>query len=398
MSAVATSEAQASRVRRRVPTWIPPLVIGVALLVVYINWSINWWRIAYAGFDGWGIGDWLLSYDGGFVRRGLFGSLVLGATPAEWSVVSTTALVQITLMGTLFTLLFLLYLRTNRSLTWAMVLLSPAALLYFPIAIANQQAGPRKELIILVALALTALGFRRRSEPWWTLAGFLVFTLAVWSHEASALLTPAFMYLIYAGTGTQLTRDVAWRWVAMGAFGVMGGLAVIMGIVYSGSPSIQQGICDAWAARGIATDCQSYALGSLTLTTDGAVEWFRTQLFPRYWGYLPIVALAALPLYAVKFLPRHWGVALVILAFMAPLFYVAWDYGRWIYLATMALSILALALASSNDAPVPMRVPVIGILAYCLLWGFPGYSNEPPVMFDGWLVDWLEVNFPTAWF
>lgn len=392
-----TSEAPAAQTRRRRPVEIAPVVMGTALVVVYLSWALTRWRIAATGFDGWGIGDWLISYDGGFVRRGLFGTIVLNATPADWSVVTTTALVQIALMGLLFALLFTLYLRTERSLTWAMVLLSPAALL-FPIAVANQQAGTRKELVILVALALTAVGFRRDSWRWWTLAGFLTFTLAVWSHEAAALLTPAFIYLVYTGAKTQPARGDKWRWLAIAGFGVMGALAIILSVLHPGSPASQQAICDAWAARGIATDCQSYALGFLTHTTEEAVEWFQTKLFPWYWEYLAVVALAALPLYAVRFLPRRWKAALVILVFLAPLFYVAWDYGRWIYLATMALSTLALAQASSPHAPVPMEVPVIGIIAYCLLWAFPGFANEPPVVLHGWLIDWLEVNLPTAWF
>ena len=45
-----------------------------------------------------------------------------------------------------------------------------------------------------------------------------------------------------------------------------------------------------------------------------------------------------------------------------------------------------------------MKVPLIAILAYCLLWAFPGYSNEPPVMYEGLLVRWLAEHSPTAWF
>jgi hypothetical protein len=379
-------------------SWIVPAALGAVMAVMYVNWAVNWWRIANSGFDGWGIGDWLLSYDGGFVRRGLFGSLVLGLTPEGTSIVSSVAAAQIAMMGILFALLYWLYLRTSRSMTWAIVLLSPATLMYFTIAIANQQAGPRKELLVMIALALTALGFQRRSWHLWSLGGLIVFTVATWSHEASALVLPAFLYLVFIGSGGRSSSNVTWQRVLIVGYTVIAASAVVLALLFPGNAEIQQGICDAWASRGIPAECQGQALGALTLTTEGALEVFATQLFPRYWGYLPVVALAALPLYAVRFLPRHWKATLVILAFLLPLFYIAWDYGRWIYLAAMTLSILALALASNPKAPEPMKVPLVGILAFCLLWGFPGYSNEPPVLYDGWLVDWLRDHVPTAWF
>lgn len=368
------------------------------MAVVYLRWAVNWWRVATSGFDAWGVGDWLLSYDGGFVRRGLFGSLVLGLTPDDTSIVSSVAAAQIVMMGLLFSLLYWLFLRTSRSMTWAMVLLSPATLMFFTIEFANHQAGPRKELLVTIALALVALGFGRSSWHWWSLGGLLVFALATWSHEASALALPAFVYLVFLGSGGRLTSNVAWQRLLIVGYTVIATSTVVLALMYPGNAEIQQGICDAWANRGVIAECQGQALGALTLTTEGALQVFATQLFPRYWGYLPVVALAVLPLYAVRFLPRHWRVTLVILVFLVPLFYIAWDYGRWIYLAAMTLSILALALASRPDAPEPMRVPLIGILAFCLLWGFPGYSNEPPVLYDGWLVDWLQDHLPTAWF
>ena len=366
------------------------------MLVIFVNWAINWWRTANAGFDGWGTGEWLLSYDGGFVRRGLAGTLILFATPAEASLVQSVAIVQIVAMGTLFVFMFLLFLRTSRSKTWAMVILSPATLMYPTIVFANQQAGPRKEVLVLAALAIVAYGVTTRRPLWFSLAGLVVFTLAVWSHEASALLLPAFGYLIWRGAPSR--ERLRSTWILLFSFTIVALSAGVASLLSPGNVEIQQGICAGWSERGIEAPCQEQALGALTLTPEASIDWFRTQLFPRYWEYLPVAALAIIPLFAVRFLPRYWRPSGIIILFQLPLFYIAWDYGRWIVLIATALSILALAIACLPDPPVPMKVPVIAILAYILLWGFPGYSNNPPVMFDGWLTTWLKANFPTAWF
>lgn len=377
-----------------------PRVVSVTLLVVllliYASWAFNWWNTASEGFDGWGTGEWLLSYDGGFVRRGLFGSLVLFVTPMSMSIATTVALSQLALMGALFALLFGLFMRTDRSPVWAMVILSPAVLLYPTIVFANQQAGPRKELLTLVALGCVAMGFARKSWFWWGSAGLVSFAVATWSHEASALLLPAFLYLVWVGS--RETSPQYARYGLLLAFALVGASALLLSVLFPGNAEIQIGICSAWAERGIDAACDQQALGALTLTPAASTEWFRTQLFPRYWEYLPIAVLASVPLFAVRFLPAHWKLTTVILLFLAPLFYIAWDYGRWIVLAATALSILALTLSTVPKAPGPMKVPLIAIAAYILLWGFPGYSNEPPVMFDGWIVTWLKTHLPTAWY
>ncbi len=308
----------------------------------------------------------------------------------------SVAIVQIAAMGILFIFMFLLFLRTSRSKTWAMVMLSPAALMYPTIVFANQQAGPRKEVLVLAALAIVAYGITTRNPTLFSIVGLAMFTVAVWSHEASALLLPAFVYIIWKGSNSSARlRSIK---ILIFSYTIVALSAGVASVISPGNAKIQQGICSGWSERGIQAPCQEQALGALTLTPEASIEWFRTQLFPRYWEFLPVAALAIVPLFAVRFLPRYWRPATVIALFQLPLFYIAWDYGRWIVLIATALSIVALAVATLPDPPEPMKVPTLAILAYILLWGFPGYSNEPPVMFDGWLTTWLKTHLPTAWF
>lgn len=396
MSTVQTVNQEQQRTSVVHRSSVAPGALLVTMTVVYINWAVNWWRTANEGFNGWAVGDWLISYDGGFVRRGLLGTIFLEVTPPDWSVIAVAVGVQIFVTGTLFVLIFLLYTRTDRSKTWAMAILSPAVLMYPTLVYGQFQDAPRKEILILTALAFVAVGFGTRFAAWTTLVGFLVFTIAIWSHEASVLLLPAFLYLVWR----QIGQGPHSRWMVafIPLFALNALIAGVASIASPGNVEIQRAICQAWADRGVIATCDGQALGSLTLTADGTVEWFATQLFPRYWEYLPVGALALIPLFTIRFFPQFWKVGALILAFIAPLFYLAWDYGRWIFLAATALTIVALALATATGYPRPMNVPLLAIIAYILLWGFPGYSGEPPVLFDGWLVTWLKTHIPTAWF
>jgi hypothetical protein len=80
---------------------------------------------------GFRVGDWLVNYEDGFVRRGLLGSPILWAattfsTRPEWIVLS----LQAGLYALLFVLLFLLA-RPRRPNIWVLAFLfSPAALLF----------------------------------------------------------------------------------------------------------------------------------------------------------------------------------------------------------------------------------------------------------------------------
>lgn len=392
-----TSPSLTRFIRNSIP-WqgIQNVALFSILLILLFNWARDWWAISSVTFDGWATGDWLISYDGGLVRRGLLGTILLTETPLNLSVPPLVSALQILLMGLLFGIIFILYLRTDRSLTWFMLILSPAVLLFPTLTIAGQQSGPRKEVIAFVALGIVALGYGKKSWFWWATAAIPLFVLSIFSHEATALLIPAFVFLVWEGSKS--FPQHVWRNVLISCYAGLSLLALLLAFTNSGSIENQAGICAAWLERGISADCQGQALGSLTLTSTDVSDWFRTQLFPRYWGYLPVVALAIIPLYAVRFIPAKWKIAVITAAFIAPLFIIAWDYGRWIHLALVTLSILALANASPSDALKPMKVPLIAVAAYCLLWGFPGYSGEPPVLWDGWLVSWLETNLPTAWF
>ena len=109
--------------------------------------------------------------------------------------------------------------------------------------------------------------------------------------------------------------------------------------------------------------------------------------FPAYWSFLPILALALVPLFAVRFLPRFWGFTLVFAVVLVPLFVTGLDYGRWIWVGIAALSIVALAIWDDADL-VAFDVPLYAAVAFCLGWGFWYYSDGSlwaPGVLERWL-------------
>ena len=324
-------------------------------------------------FDHWQVGDWLIDYSGGIVRRGLSGEVLFFLTPDGSSAVTVVVLLQLVLAALLFVAVGILYWRTDRGPVWMMLVLSPAFLL-FPALDAT--GNTRKELLVLVALAGAALAYRSsRGEPGLWIA-FPLFTIAVFSHEALVVTLPAFGYLAF----TALSRQRAMR--VMVAYAVAAAGAVLLAVLRPGDAQTAAEVCLAWNDRGI-TDCGG-ALAAVGMPLGDMVDHLINESFPGYWSYLLAAALASLPFFALRFFPRERFIGLVVVVAIAPLFVIGWDYGRWIFLVVAQLSLLALA---RPDRAQPMRVPLYGALAFILLWGF---NHSGQAMSDGLAIRWLS--------
>jgi hypothetical protein len=310
----------------------------------------------------------LINYSGGFVRRGLFGELLELLVPETISIVVVLGALQIVLLGGLFLVVSLLYLRTDRSPAWLMICLSPAVLL-FPAV--NIEAAFRKELISLVLLGVLALGAKRGIGTGRLTFAVAIYSLAMFSHEASFVVLPGILFLIHCfyTHGARVPKRI---W-----YGLFIGISIIgvfASVWRAGSESQAQAICESWSVEGI-FECSQGALKSLTMTTQESISFLHSNYMPQYSLYLAVLALALIPLLLVRFLPGYWRISLVALLFLLPMFLVAWDYGRWIYIALTQLSFLALALSTRRQLKEPVKVPLLVALAFVLLWGFAWYET-----------------------
>lgn len=324
-------------------------------------------------FDSWQVGDWLINYSNGPVRRGLIGELILSLTPTGISPINAVVILQALLAAALYAAVGFLYWRSDRNPAWTMLILSPAFLLFPALDLAGNS---RKELLVLVALAGAAIAVRFGRPMWGLWAALPVFALAVLSHEALVITLPAFVFFAW----TSIPRRLA-RWV-IGAYGATSAAAVLLALTRPGTPETVAAVCRTWNGVGI-TDCASGALGALSLPLTDSVEILVTQYYPGYWTYVIPAALASVPFFVLRFLPPHWKLFAIVVVVSAPLFFIAWDYGRWIFLLTAQLSLIALA---KPQLTRPARVPMIAALAFILLWGF-NHAGDP--LRDGLLISWF---------
>jgi len=351
---------------RELPLSSPVVIVEIAAMVTVFVWTF--WHLwdSLEGVWQWAqTGDWVIDYSGGFMRRGFTGELL-------WPIIGDRSVVNMTLVATLpilalvFVLVFYLFLRSPRTPAWAMLVLSPAFLL-FPYM--NPDGTLHKEILTFAALALFGVGFRTQRLVLFAIPGIVLYAVAVLSHETAAFILPAFLFLLARDWRRRTTGRRAPVVLAV-VLGALAAIGLFISIAFPGGASERDAMCTHIAQHGIT--CDGFTFMYLLEDIPTAMRIVRS-LFPAYWSFVPILAVALVPLFAVRFLPRFAWFTVLFAVAVAPIFLTGQDYGRWIWIAISTLSIVALSI--SDDAELDaVNVPLYGAAAFCLSWGIVHYT------------------------
>lgn len=334
--------------------------------------------------------DWLISYPGEFVRRGLFGELLLRTTPPGTATLWILFAIQVALY--LPILAYLLWFLTRQAWSWSAIALacSPAGLAFIGWDVVG---GFRKEVLGFVALVLLALArysVNGLAKSVALVSSIAVWTLAVFSWESIAFMLPAVLFLLLAGTPLPLGRAFA------AVYTGIAGVAVGASFVFHGSAETPARLCQSLIDHEL----------SPSLCT-GAIAWMGRDLHDSlllvqqnlavHSGYLAMAALAALPILLTPWLRRYWPWVLAMLVGIAPLFVLGIDYGRWIHILFLEIAI-CMMVASSELLESPHWTG-LSTLLYAGLWGIP-HAAPTAANLAGWpfkgllatIIGWVQTG------
>jgi len=381
----------------------PPVVLAVILVWVLLQLA------AVPLDDEWRIGDWLINYQGGFVRRGLIGELLIHASP--WTPIDVRMLVKLLLL-VLYALLFGL----SAALIWPLrstpaliaLLASPAFLLF------QTQATPgagRKELLLLVLLLIhlhrllrepDVRSHRLRHPAWLS----LLLGLTLLSHEMLAAFLPYFVAasLLSGADRRQTTATGIWLCLLPGLLAA----AVMLGL--RGDAAVAHGICQSLAAAAPA-DCANIGgtQGSISFLALGfedslkLVQYYNPPL--TFLGFALAIGLSVWPMRGLLRQIRASGsidaetgqramlAVLAAIALSVPLMLVVSDYGRLIHIHVACISLLLIfALRrcepSLPEAQRPSPRAWALVLLFALGWRLPYLSAFPQHVF--WWIGALQ--------
>lgn len=323
-------------------------------------------RIRNTGGEIWRSGDWLINYNGGFVRRGMVGQLVLDTSaPTQADTLWRLFGVQIACYA--IVLLYVVRFLQRENYSWAAVVLacSPVAL---PFLGWDPQGGFRKEILGFATLALLGWNARRSGPVWLQYARLAVatgvFVIAVFSWETSAFFLPIMLWLLWQAT--DLRKEV--RILVGGLLSVVSVAGLYLAIRFHGDFEHVMAICAPLLDRGFDyTYCtDNSAIAAIGWTLSDNMRSVRDS-FPLYFWYLPGIALAMLPFGGVDWLRRNRWKVLVAVAPLTLLYIIGIDFGRWTHIWFMALAILQM----SQRTTLSRRWNLVTAVVYVSVWALP---------------------------
>lgn len=361
--------------------------VGMYLLSLFIATCCFIWFNARVR-HGYAIGDWLINYSGGFVRRGLTGEVLLALAKAThiqlpWVVAS----LQVVLYGFIFLTVYLLLREIRWSWAILALLLSPATLAF---QVLGPTAGSRKEIMLFALLALLICLARRRSGPasdnWLSdhpLSSSLLLIgttqICILSHEGISLYLPYHFAVV-------LIAIPQWRryikvCIAPVILACVSFVAVAM---HPGSWKIAEAVC--WSVggtvfakdQGICGGAIFYFTHDLAYTINEVRETFFRYDYPLLYGPRIILSLAPaayLVFHLMRKAATRRNATIVLVSFVIALcnslllYYVVTDWGRWTYIHAMCLLLLLLLIdRKSSDRAMGLPAPGMSRTRIGLAW------------------------------
>ncbi|MFZ9935715.1 MAG: hypothetical protein ACO3JG_01510 [Luteolibacter sp.] len=359
--------------------------------------------------DSYQMTEWLINYAGGFVRRGLPGSLI-GMVSAASGIQANHLAIAISMICFLILCAWLLRRATT---TFPAVLILSCVAMGIP---AYQDSIVRKDCLGLLLL-LGCLHFERSrlSRPVAIGGVNLLACAAILCHET---------FVFYALAGMVVfnrdeTKTPAWpALLRRGFFLVPAGIAFLLAVIHHGTPRHAAAVNDSWIPLWNIIDPGNQAIGTpdasiaaLGWTTGQglslSLHMLTTGFYqPMAWVLVFVVSLVLVALFTGRDRDANTGAGMTArirvtallleqLAFISPLFLLGVDYGRWLFLWVVSTMIFhTFGLRASMWMESIVRTAFEAVRMHRIVARFP--AHDWYLLFFGVPVCWNLHNFLTA--
>ena len=338
----------------------------------------------YVEHNSWKMGDWLINYQGGMVRRGLLGEMLYQLS----YLTHINPGLYVVMFQVFFYGIFLFFgyalLRQQRTLLpYAFLIFSP---FIFTFQINDLQGGFRKEIIYLALLSFVVWSARNLNPKSFEKIFYvilLLYPIVILTHEMLAIYLP-FILVAYVSSIT-LTKK---KFILILILLLPSIISFLAAIHYSGTPTQVAAIFSSIAQ-------ENYPL------TGGAISWLdkdssfgiahvkemiKDHNYVYYIFLLPLAALAYIPIYEkLKSITENkLSLVLILISVIGSvgLFIVAIDWGRFIYIPMVSLFLLSFISNQDNEKytghadnkSVTVFV-AMSFIIYTLFWHIPHCSS-----------------------
>ena len=309
------------------------------LSLTYIPLFKYFVRINNEGGHPFLTGDWLISYKYGFVSKGLIGNLFIHLLNKPDLLLDLISGLVIVIYLFIFYFLNQIFLNYKQNFLSYVIIFSPATFL-FPIL--DSQGAFRKEIIGILSLVMLAAYIKSNNLNFLLLSS-IIYTVGIFSHAVNLFFLSSILILIYA-------KRKKHKIIEYFSFLFPTVIFFISFLFYSPSEQkvneIIEKICFDLEKIELDNLC---SFGSIeVLSWDLNAAYLITQNYiinenrEKYLIYFLLFFISILPLFFDKNLTTQFLSYLIICFSFIPLFLIGFDWGRWIYITSICLSIVYL--------------------------------------------------------
>ena len=325
--------------RKRINLISSSVLVLLSVVLLIPPFVLHIWR-TYTNISSWQITEWLISYDGGFVRRGIGGEIV---KTLSFVFELSPSLIIIILSVVSWLFLLFLVLRESKGLLPSYIVLSPV-FLGMPI---YSDFLVRKDVLGLLLLAVSFLVIRNWSGIKKYVAVSSLLTFGVLNHES--IIFYGFPIIIL--TEVFANKDIEWKRNLVPYFPLL--LVGIVVVISKGNEDTALQISYFWNsfltekyAEFCCLDENPAAIDAIGWTTQRGLSLSLGLLndFANGFIYVPMAWILTIFLCLQfgswslnKAVTRQFTkIFLVQLFFVSPLFLLGWDLGRWIFFISVS--------------------------------------------------------------
>jgi len=165
--------------------------------IFYLNLNINEFPSKYV------FTDWLINYEGGFVRRGLLGQLIFDISNIfNFDIKSIILFFQVTIYSVYFFIFYLILSKIKTNFFWFLIIFSPILFLY---PLSELEALGRKDIFVITIFLIFSI-MNYKSLNILLLSFIVLFSLSSLIHEITFFYIFHYLFIIYIKNKIQIKQ------------------------------------------------------------------------------------------------------------------------------------------------------------------------------------------------
>jgi len=359
--------------------------------IVFLFQIIKYYSF-YVEHSDWQYADWIINYQGGFIRRGLVGELLFRIhqiTRIDLDFIVLSFVSSVVFFISYFLIRSIKYINESRINT--LIFLSPGFFLY---PMMNSAVVGQKDILIIFAMGFFVFfGKKFESRNLFLLLIFFIFFLTL-SHSGFLFYIPYLLFLYFL---IKINRNDKTRTFEVATIIISLILIIILIIFNQGTENQVKEICDS-VKKFVSDRCGIF--GQTYWLTNDYKDYLseKAEIGINYSKYLTIYLISLILVYfflIIKIIKSKFNINYFFLNKINPLFIFFFlflftlptyifglDWGRYIFISySCSFFILIYCvkenLISSNfDLKLTKFTFITVIIFYSFLWTFPFYNAE----------------------